>query len=55
MSIEKLQMLQKKIDDEAPHQVILVLEATSGQKVIKQVDHFEFVYWRVSEEIYGRL
>ena len=30
----------KKIDPEAPHDVILVLDATSGQNVINQVEEF---------------
>jgi fused signal recognition particle receptor len=36
----KIANVAKKIDDEAPHQVILVLDATSGQNVINQVDEF---------------
>jgi fused signal recognition particle receptor len=30
----------KKIDPKAPHDVILVLDATSGQNVINQVEEF---------------
>ena len=37
---KKIANVAKKIDDEAPHQVILVLDATSGQNVINQVDEF---------------
>ena len=30
----------KKIDQDAPHNIILVLDATSGQNVINQVEEF---------------
>jgi fused signal recognition particle receptor len=30
----------KKIDSEAPHDVILVLDATSGQNIMSQVEEF---------------
>ena len=30
----------KKFDDTAPHEVLLVLDATSGQNVINQVEEF---------------
>ena len=33
-------MWQKKIDPNAPHEVLLVLDATSGQNVINQVEEF---------------
>ena len=33
-------MSQKKIDQDAPHNIILVLDATSGQNVINQVEEF---------------
>ena len=36
----KIANVAKKIDSEAPHQVILILDATSGQNVINQVDEF---------------
>ena len=36
----KIANVAKKIDNEAPHQVILVLDATSGQNIINQVDEF---------------
>ena len=32
--------MTKKIDPDAPHDVILVLDATSGQNVINQVEEF---------------
>ena len=37
---KKIANVTKKIDPEAPHDVILVLDATSGQNVINQVDEF---------------
>ena len=37
---KKIANVTKKIDPEAPHNVILVLDATSGQNVINQVDEF---------------
>ncbi len=37
---KKIANVAKKIDNEAPHQVILVLDATSGQNIINQVDEF---------------
>ncbi len=36
----KIANVAKKIDNGAPHQVILILDATSGQNVINQVDEF---------------
>ncbi len=36
----KIANVTKKIDPEAPHNVILVLDATSGQNVINQVEEF---------------
>ncbi len=36
----KIANVAKKIDNDAPHQVILILDATSGQNVINQVDEF---------------
>jgi len=36
----KIANVAKKIDNRAPHQVILILDATSGQNVINQVDEF---------------
>ena len=37
---KKIANVTKKIDPEAPHNVILVLDATSGQNVISQVEEF---------------
>ena len=37
---KKIANVAKKIDNEAPHQIILVLDATSGQNVINQVEEF---------------
>ena len=37
---KKIANVTKKIDPDAPHDVILVLDATSGQNVIKQVEEF---------------
>ena len=37
---KKISTVTKKIDPEAPHDVILVLDATSGQNVINQVEEF---------------
>jgi len=37
---KKIANVTKKIDPEAPHDVILVLDATSGQNVISQVEEF---------------
>jgi len=37
---KKIANVTKKIDPDAPHDVILVLDATSGQNVINQVDEF---------------
>ena len=37
---KKIANVTKKIDPEAPHEVILVLDATSGQNVINQVEEF---------------
>ena len=37
---KKIANVAKKIDPESPHDVILVLDATSGQNVIKQVEEF---------------
>ena len=37
---KKIANVTKKIDPEAPHDVILVLDATSGQNVINQVEEF---------------
>jgi len=31
---------QQKIDDKAPHEVILILEATTGQNILNQVEEF---------------
>ena len=37
---KKIANVTKKIDPNAPHDVILVLDATSGQNVINQVEEF---------------
>ena len=37
---KKIALVTKKIDPDAPHDVILVLDATSGQNVISQVEEF---------------
>tara|TARA_B100000965_G_scaffold152402_1_gene126686 strand:+ start:174 stop:1091 length:918 start_codon:yes stop_codon:yes gene_type:complete len=37
---KKIANVTKKIDPNAPHQVLLVLDATSGQNVINQVEEF---------------
>ena len=37
---KKIANVMKKIDPEAPHDVILVLDATSGQNIINQVEEF---------------
>jgi fused signal recognition particle receptor len=40
---KKISNITKKIDSEAPHDVILILDATSGQNVINQVEEFNKV------------
>jgi len=37
---KKIANVTKKIDTEAPHDVVLVLDATSGQNIINQVEEF---------------
>jgi len=37
---KKIANVTKKIDPEAPHEVILVLDATTGQNIINQVEEF---------------
>ncbi len=37
---KKIANVAKKIDQEAPHEVILVLDATTGQNVLNQVEEF---------------
>ena len=37
---KKIAIVTKKIDQDAPHNIILVLDATSGQNVINQVEEF---------------
>ena len=37
---KKIAKVIGKFDDEAPHEVLLVLDATSGQNVINQVEEF---------------
>ena len=38
---KKIANVTKKIDESAPHDVILVLDATSGQNVLNQVEEFD--------------
>ena len=40
---KKIANVAKKLDSNAPHDVILVLDATSGQNVINQVEEFNKV------------
>jgi len=40
---KKIASVIKKIDNNAPHEVILVLDATSGQNIINQVEEFNKV------------
>ena len=37
---KKISNVTKKIDEKSPHEVILVLDATSGQNIITQVEEF---------------
>ena len=37
---KKIANVTKKINPEAPHEVVLVLDATSGQNIINQVEEF---------------
>ena len=37
---KKIANVAKKIDEEAPHEVILILDATTGQNVLNQVEEF---------------
>ena len=37
---KKIAKVIKKFDNDAPHEVLLVLDATSGQNVINQVEEF---------------
>ena len=37
---KKIANVTKKVDPSAPHEVLLVLDATSGQNVINQVEEF---------------
>ena len=37
---KKIANVSKKIDEEAPHEVILILDATTGQNVLNQVEEF---------------
>jgi len=37
---KKIANVTKKIDPNAPHEVLLVLDATSGQNIINQVEEF---------------
>ena len=38
---KKIANVVKKIDETAPHEVILVLDATSGQNIINQLEEFD--------------
>ena len=40
---KKIANVAKKIDQEAPHEVILILDATTGQNVLNQVEEFNKV------------
>ena len=37
---KKIANVVKKIDEKAPHEVILILDATTGQNVLNQVEEF---------------
>ena len=37
---KKIANVAKKIDQEAPHEVILILDATTGQNVLNKVEEF---------------
>jgi fused signal recognition particle receptor len=39
--LEKVVRVMKKIDSEAPHEVMLVLDAGTGQNAINQAVHFQ--------------
>ena len=39
--LEKVVRVLKKLDDSAPHDVVLVLDATTGQNALAQVDAFK--------------
>ena len=38
--LEKVVRVMKKLDDSAPHEVLLVLDAGTGQNALSQADHF---------------
>lgn len=38
--LEKIARVMKKIDPEAPHEVMLVVDATTGQNAVNQAEHF---------------
>ena len=40
---KKIANVTKKVDPSAPHEVLLVLDATSGQNVINQVEEFNSI------------
>ena len=40
---KKIANVTKKVDPNAPHEVLLVLDATSGQNVINQVEEFNTI------------
>ena len=53
---KKIANVVKKIDDSAPHEVILVLDATSGQNILSQVDEFNKIIpitWLVMTKLDG--
>ena len=37
---KKIANIAKKIDEKSPHEVILILDATTGQNVLSQVEEF---------------
>jgi fused signal recognition particle receptor len=41
--LEKIVRVMRKVDDTAPHAVLLVLDATTGQNAISQVDAFKAI------------
>ena len=45
---KKIANVTKKIDPNAPHEVILILDATSGQNVVNQVEEFNKIIPTVS-------
>jgi fused signal recognition particle receptor len=41
--LEKIVRVVKKLDDTAPHAVLLVLDATTGQNALSQVEAFKAI------------